>query len=348
MPLVIGESLGPYQVLAPLGVGGMGEVYRARDSKLNRDVALKILPAEFALDADRLSRFKREAQVLASLNHSNIAAIYGFEESGSVQALVLELVEGETLAERLGRGRQEGLEGQKGREIGKRLAVDEALPIARQIAEALEAAHELGIVHRDLKPANIKLRPDGTVKVLDFGLAKLTDPGVTSLQTGTNVTASPTITSPAATRMGVILGTAAYMSPEQAKGRAADKRSDVWAFGCVLFEMLTGRRVFEGEDVSDTLAFVPTKQPDWDALPPPVPPSIRKLLLRCLEKDRKRRLADLGDARLEIDDALEKPTDAKTLDGHLGRRVWLPWVLAALSGVVALGAVGFLAVERGS
>jgi eukaryotic-like serine/threonine-protein kinase len=354
--MVIGESVGPYQVLALLGLGGMGEVYRARDSKLNRDVALKILPAEFALDADRLSRFKREAQVLASLNHPNIAAIYGFEESGSVQALVLELVEGETLAERLGRGRQEGLKGQDGRESGKRLPVDEALPIARQIAEALEAAHELGIVHRDLKPANIKLRPDGTVKVLDFGLAKMLEAGGAGAAGGNvaqgfspaNGTNSPTIMSPAVTGTGLILGTAAYMSPEQAKGRSADKRSDVWAFGCVLYEMLTGTRAFEGEDVSDTLAFVLTKQPDWDALPPPVPPSIRKLLHRCLEKDRKRRLADLGDARLEIDDALQMPTDATTLDGHASRRERLPWLLAALSGVVAVGAIGYVVAEHGA
>ena len=236
MSLAAGDRLGPYEVLSELGAGGMGEVYRARDAKLKRDVALKILPDGFALDQERLARFKREAQVLASLNHPNIAAIYGFEESDGLQALVLELVEGPTLADRIGLGP---------------IPVNEAVPIARQIAEALEAAHEQGIVHRDLKPANVKLRPDGTVKVLDFGLAKSLEPAVG--RSGDAAT-SPTITSPAMTAMGIILGTAAYMSPEQAKGQPADKRSDVWAFGCVLYEMLTGRRAFRGDDVSDTLA----------------------------------------------------------------------------------------------
>jgi eukaryotic-like serine/threonine-protein kinase len=245
MPLEPGVRFGPYEVTSPLGSGGMGEVYRARDTKLSRDVALKVLPEAFTLDPDRLARFSREAQLLASLNHPNIGAIYGLEESDGAQALVLELVEGPTLADRIAEGP---------------LPLDEALPVARQIADALEAAHEQGIVHRDLTPANIKLRHDGTVKVLDFGLAKLTDPatGPSSAQ----VTQSPTITSPALmTGAGMILGTAAYMSPEQAKGRPADKRSDVWSFGCVLFEMLTGRRVFESDDVSETLAYVITKDP---------------------------------------------------------------------------------------
>ena len=267
----------------------MGEVYRARDRKLGRDVALKVVPDTFALDPDRLARFQREAQVLASLNHPHIGAIYGFEDSGEIHALVLELVEGETLADRIARGL---------------IPIDEALPIARQMAEALAAAHEQGIIHRDLKPANIKLRPDGMVKVLDFGLAKALEPAAAVNQ---DATISPTITSPAMTGMGVILGTAAYMSPEQTKGRAADKRSDLWAFGCVLYEMLTGKRVFEGEDVTDTLAFVITKQPEWNALPTTTPTTIRKLLRRCLEKDRKRRLADAADVRLEIDDALATP-----------------------------------------
>src|SRR5262245_32419533 len=246
MALEPGARLGPHEILGLLGSGGMGEVYRARDTKLNRDVAIKVLPPQFALDVDRLARFKREAQVLASLNHPHIGAIYGFEESESAQALILELVEGPTLADRIARGP---------------LPLDDALAIARQIAEALEAAHEQGIIHRDLKPANIKVRDDGTVKVLDFGLARIAEPaGVASA----SITASPTITSPALmTGVGMLLGTAAYMSPEQAKGRPADKRSDTWAFGCVLFEMLTGRRAFEGEDVSDTLAFVLTKEPDW-------------------------------------------------------------------------------------
>jgi serine/threonine protein kinase len=235
----MGTRLGPYEILAPIGAGGMGEVYRARDTKLNRDVALKILPSKFALDPDRLARFKREAQVLASLNHPHIAAIYGFEDSGETHALVLELVEGPTFADRIAKGA---------------IPLDEALPIAKQIAEALEAAHEQGIIHRDLKPANVKVREDGTVKVLDFGLAKLADPTAANAQ-NVSVTASPTITTPAMmTGVGMILGTAAYMSPEQAKGRPADKRSDIWAFGCVLYEMLTGRRAFEAGDVTETLA----------------------------------------------------------------------------------------------
>src|SRR5262245_18717512 len=254
----------------------MGEVYRARDTKLNRDIALKILPTEFALDADRLARFKREAQVLASLNHPYIAAIYGFEESSSIHALVLELVEGPTLADRLAQGP---------------MRMEEALACAGQIAEALETAHEHGIIHRDLKPANIKIREDGTVKVLDFGLAKVAEPAVASSST---LSLSPTITTPAMTQAGLILGTAAYMSPEQAKGRAADKRSDVWAFGCVLYEMLAGRRAFDGEDTSDTLASVLKTDPDWTALGADVAPPIRALIQRCLAKDRRQRIADMS------------------------------------------------------
>src|ERR1700704_2094971 len=227
MPLSAGARLGPYEILSAIGAGGMGEVYRARDTKLNRDVALKILPDAFASDPDRLARFTREAQTLAALNHPHIAHIHGLEEAGGVRALVMELVEGEDLAERIARGP---------------MPLDEALPIARQIADALEAAHEQGIIHRDLKPANIKVRPDGTVKVLDFGLAKaLEATGAMS----SSASMSPTITTPAMTQAGMILGTAAYMAPEQAKGREADKRSDIWAFGCVLYEMLTGKRVFE-------------------------------------------------------------------------------------------------------
>src|SRR5499433_879971 len=263
MPLRAGAHFGPYEILAAIGAGGMGEVYRARDTKLNRDVALKILPEAFAADASRLSRFKREAQVLASLNHPHIAAIYGFEDSGSTHALVLELVDGATLADRIAKGP---------------IPLDEALLVAKQIAEALEAAHELGIIHRDLKPANIKLRDDGTVKVLDFGLAKALEP---ASAVSPALTASPTITTPAQmTGVGMILGTAAYMSPEQAKGRPADKRSDIWAFGCVLYEMLTGKRAFEGEDVSDTLANVLRGEPDWTALPKEVSPAVRILIER--------------------------------------------------------------------
>src|SRR6266852_6166683 len=228
----------------------MGEVYRARDTRLNRDVALKILPDAFARDPDRLARFTREAQTLASLNHSNIAAIYGIEESGDVRALVMELVEGEDLSAHIGRGP---------------IPLAEALPIAKQMADALEAVHEQGIIHRDLKPANVKVRADGTVKVLDFGLAKALEPAG-AMSPGMSM--SPTITTPAMTQSGMMLGTAAYMSPEQAKGRAADRRSDVWAFGAVLYEMLTGQRAFKGEDVSDTLAFILTHEPDWTTLPP--------------------------------------------------------------------------------
>ena len=299
MAISAGTRVGPYEVTAQIGAGGMGEVYRARDSKLNRDVALKVLPEAFALDEDRLARFKREAQVLASLNHPNIAGIYGFEDSGPVHALVLEFVDGPTLADRIEQGA---------------LPVDEALPIARQIAEALEAAHEHGIIHRDLKPANIKLTGDGNVKVLDFGLAKLTEAG--DVASGfsrkvPDVTASPTITTPAMTGIGVILGTAAYMAPEQAKGRPADKRADVWAFGAVLYEMLTGCAPFEGEDVSDTLANVLKRDPDWSALPADVPVAIRALIRRCLEKDRRRRIADVAAALFAID-------EARTLGGTHG------------------------------
>ena len=265
----------------------MGEVYRARDAKLNRDVALKVLPELFARDPDRLARFKREAQVLASLNHPNIAAIYGLEESSGVQALVLELVEGPTLADRVAQGP---------------IPVDDALPMARQMAEALEAAHEQGIIHRDLKPANIKVRPDGAVKVLDFGLAKALEP-VDVVVRG-DVTSSPTITSPALTQIGVILGTAAYLSPEQVKGRPADKRSDVWAFGAVLYEMLSGQRAFKGDDISDTLAAVLRQNIDLTGLPASTPAAVRHLVSRCLDRDVRRRLRDIGEARI----ALEDPT----------------------------------------
>jgi Tol biopolymer transport system component len=328
MPLTVGTHLGSYEIMAPLGAGGMGEVYRARDRKLNRDVALKVLPDAFTQDPDRLARFTREAQVLASLNHSNIAAIYGLEDSNGVQALVLELVEGPTLADRIAKGP---------------IPLAEALPIARQIAEALEAAHEHGIIHRDLKPANIKLRPDASVKVLDFGLAKALEPVSTD---GANVTASPTITTPAMTQRGVVLGTAAYMSPEQARGATVDKRADVWAFGVVLYEMLTGRRPFEGQTVSDSLASVLKDQPSWDGLPP----NARSLLRRCLEKDPKRRLHDLADARIEIDEVL---ASAATAEAHQAParspRPWqqarIAWSVAVVFLLAAL-ALGFAAYRR--
>ncbi len=331
MALSAGTRLGPYEILSALGAGGMGEVYRARDTKLNRDVALKVLPADFALDADRLARFKREAQVLASLNHPNIAAIYGFEDSGDTHALVLELVEGGTLAEKLAQG--SGLKAQG-------LPLDEALPIARQICDALEAAHEQGIIHRDLKPANIKVRADGTVKVLDFGLAKLAESAGSRQQAaGGALSMSPTL-SMQATQAGIILGTAAYMSPEQAAGKAVDKRSDLWAFGVVLLEMLTGKPVFTGETVSHVLASVLKDEPAWTTLPANTPASIRRLLRRCLEKDRKERLSDAADARLEIKEALTTPSiDSQVASGASvgvqppGWRRALPWAVASVLGV---------------
>jgi serine/threonine-protein kinase len=327
MALTPGTRLGVYEITAQIGEGGMGQVYRARDTQLNRDVALKLLPDAFAGDPDRLARLTREAQTLASLNHPHIAAIYGIEESDRIRALVMELVEGEDLSQRLERGA---------------IPLAEALPIAKQITEALEAAHEQGIVHRDLKPANIKVRADGTVKVLDFGLAKAIEP-LSSSAAAAALANSPTITSPAAlTGAGVILGTAAYMSPEQSKGRAADRRSDVWAFGVVLYEMLTGQRPFKGDDVSETLASVLTRQPDWDLLPAASPPLIRRLLRRCLEKDRTRRLADMADARLDIDDALSgSDTDAPVPLSISRTRERLAW--AGLLLLVGLAAAAMVA-----
>src|SRR5688572_4291587 len=267
--MLTGRRLGPYQLHERIGIGGMGEVYRARDTKLGRDVAIKILPHHFTNHPERLARFEREARVLASLNHPHIGAIYGLEDADGVRALVLELVDGETLADRIARGP---------------IPLNEALAMARQIADALEAAHDKGIIHRDLKPANIKITPDGVVKVLDFGLAKLAEQA-TAPGNPPMLSMSPTITSPALmTGAGIILGTAAYMSPEQAKGREADKRSDVWAFGCVLFEMLSARRAFEGEDVAETLASVIRAEPNWRVLPGSTPLSVRTLLRHCLQK----------------------------------------------------------------
>ena len=318
-----GAKFGTYLIEELIGAGGMGEVYRARDSKLNRAVALKILPDVFAADAQRLSRFQREARTLAELNHPSIAHIHGLEEDNGISAIVMELVEGEDLAARLSRGA---------------MPLDEALPVARQIAEALEEAHAHGIIHRDLKPANIKVRDDGTVKVLDFGLAKAFNPA-----DGSNALAnSPTLTAQA-TAMGVLLGTAAYMAPEQAKGKPVDKRVDIWAFGVVLYEMLTGRRAFDGHDVTDVLAAVIKDSPSLDALPTATPPSIRRLLRRCLEKDRRERLGDMSAVRLEIRDALagESADGAKPpVASRFGKR--LAWV-AALLTIAALG--GLLAVS---
>ncbi|MFQ5724505.1 MAG: serine/threonine-protein kinase, partial [Terriglobia bacterium] len=274
---MIGHTIAHYRVTEKLGEGGMGEVYRARDDRLNRDVALKVLPEAFAQDADRLARFTREAHVLASLNHPNIAAIYGVEEAGDVRCLVLELVEGPTLAERLRPGP---------------LPLEDALPLARQIAEALEAAHEKGTIHRDLKPGNVKVTSEGTVKVLDFGLAKALE----GESVAADLSKSPTL-SEAATQAGVLLGTAAYMSPEQAKGKPVDRRADIWAFGVVLYEMLSGRQLFTGETISETLAAVMMREPDLKGLPADTPPPIRLLLARCLEKDPRRRLQAIGEAR---------------------------------------------------
>jgi serine/threonine protein kinase len=302
MPLKVGAQLGHYEILGPLGAGGMGEVYRARDAKLGRDVALKVLPAAFASDAQRMARFQRESQVLASLNHPNIASIYGLEESSTGIALVMELVEGETLAERIvGTGLAPPRAPQ-----GVPLQIDEALAIAKQIAEALEAAHEKGVIHRDLKPANIKITPQGTVKILDFGLAKAIDPQDSISSPSHSPNFSPTL-SIAATQAGVILGTVAYMSPEQAKGKSVDRRADIWAFGCVLYEMLTGQKPFEGESVSDTLAAVIKDAPSLDRLTGTTPRAIRSLLSRCLVKDPKRRLQAIGEARIAIEEYLANP-----------------------------------------
>jgi len=284
-----GVRVGPYEIVSAIGAGGMGEVYRAHDTKLGRDVAIKVLPSSLTSDSDRLARFSREAQVLAALSHPNIAAIYHVEETAEGPAIVMELVEGETLAHRIARGP---------------IPIDEALPIAKQIAEALEAAHEQGIIHRDLKPANIKLTPNGVVKVLDFGLAKLNESNGTYQSNGPHaLSMSPTTTSPALmTGVGVLLGTAAYMAPEQAKGRPADKRTDIWAFGCVLYEMLTGTQAFRGNDVADVVAEVLKSIPDWDALPSTTPNTVTRLLRRCLEKDRTRRLDSANAARLDLVD----------------------------------------------
>jgi eukaryotic-like serine/threonine-protein kinase len=333
MALTPGTRFGSYEVIGALGVGGMGEVYRARDTKLNRDVALKVLPDAFAQDPERLARFEREAQVLASLNHPHIAAIYGMEKTSGVfsgsgspektpdvfsSALVMELVEGDDLSVRI---------------AGGPLPLREAVAIAQQIAEALDAAHEQGIIHRDLKPANVKVRDDGTVKVLDFGLAKALAPAAAS---GSDAMNSPTLTA-RATEMGVILGTASYMAPEQAKGKAADRRADIWAFGVVLFEMLTGRQVFTGETASEVMASVMKEEVDWSQLPANLPASIQRLLRRCLEKDPRKRLSSMGDARLELgesDAAPVTPAPASAARGSLGR----------LAGAIAVGAVVTTAV----
>jgi serine/threonine protein kinase/Tol biopolymer transport system component len=333
MALDLGTRVGPYEITAPIGVGGMGEVYRAKDTKLKRDVAIKVLPDDVARDSDRLLRFEREAQVLASLNHPHIAAIYGLEESDGVPCLVLELVEGQTLADMLAQGS---------------LTPDKALHIARQIASALEAAHEKGIIHRDLKPANVMVTPEESAKVLDFGLAKalVDDP----VENGMGASLSPTLTA-AATRAGTILGTASYMSPEQARGKPVDRQADIWAFGCVLFEMLTGRQAFPGETASDAIARILEREPDWQELPAGTSPKIRELLQRCLQRDHRNRLHDIADARIEIDEILANPSSASASASDMATQQmvshprWLlvlPWVVV----VVLVGLLGWRSVQQ--
>jgi serine/threonine protein kinase/Tol biopolymer transport system component len=320
-----GTRLGAYEIVSLLGSGGMGEVYLAKDTKLGRDVALKILPDAFTNDPERLARFRREAQVLASLNHPHIGAIYGLEEANSQQFLVLELVAGESLNKRIARGA---------------IPVAEALVIARQIAEAIEVAHEKGVIHRDLKPANIALTRDGNVKVLDFGLAKAMEP---PSGTPIDLANSPTITSPAMmTGVGMILGTAAYMSPEQSRGHTVDKRTDIWAFGCVLYEMLTGRAAFAGETIADTIAAILEREPDFSKLPATTPPGVRRLLQRCLAKDPKRRLRDIGDAQPDLDDVGSIPTTESR-----GRTAWrmLRWAFVLAVGV-GIGGTGVWLIHR--
>jgi eukaryotic-like serine/threonine-protein kinase len=317
-----GAMLGPYEILAPIGAGGMGQVYRARDTRLNRTVAIKVLPEAFAHDPDRLARFQREAKLLAALNHPNIATIHGLEQANGTHYLVMELVAGETLADRVHR---EGA-----------LPIEEALPVARQIAEALEAAHEKGIIHRDLKPANVKVTPEGKVKVLDFGLAKaFAGDGATE-----DPSNSPTL-SAMVTVQGVILGTAAYMSPEQARGKAVDKRTDIWAFGCVLFELLSGRVVFSGATISDTIAAILEREPDWSALPKSTSATIRRLLRRCLEKNPMQRLRDIGDARVELEETveptLEKPPGTVSRMSLSRSQVTAGAVALALAAIVGAG-----------
>jgi hypothetical protein len=322
LALAPGSRLGVYEITAHIGEGGMGQVYRATDTKLKRQVAIKILPASFATDPDRLARFQREAEVLASLNHPNIAAIYGLEESGGITALAMELVEGDDLSQRI---------------AGGAIPIDEALPIARQIADALEAAHEQGIIHRDLKPANIKVRSDGTVKVLDFGLAKAVEPAGFS---SSAASLSPTITTPAMTQSGMILGTAAYMSPEQASGRPVDKRADIWSFGVVLFEMLSGQRMFGGETIAHTLADVLRAPIDVGKLPQDTPRVVRTLITRCLDRVVKTRLRDIGEARVTIGKYLADPASGEIPYATRPTRQWVAWGAAAVLALLAL--VGWL------
>jgi serine/threonine-protein kinase len=334
MPLASGSRIGPYEISSRIGAGGMGEVFRAIDVNLGRPAAIKVLPAALAGDADRLARFEREAQTLALLNHPNIAQVFGFEKGeGAFRALAMELVEGPTLAERI---------------AGRPIPIDEAIPIAIQIADALESAHDHGVIHRDLKPQNIKVRPDGTVKVLDFGLAKAIDTGAGSRESGTANANSPTITTPAITHAGVVLGTASYMSPEQARGRVVDRRADIWAFGCVLFEMLTGKRAFDGSEVSDVYVSVLRDEPAWPTLPAGTPPHVKSLLRRCLVKDVRRRLPHIGVARLELAEGPTEVVDAAPVLPAPAPRARASWLAGVATGLflVALGAAGYLLWSR--
>ncbi len=339
-----GARLGPYEILSAIGAGGMGEVYRAHDAKLNRDVAIKVLPAALASDPERLARFKREAQVLASLNHPNIAHVYGFEtatlpDGSTVHFLAMELVEGADLAERLRHGA---------------IPVDETIAIAKQIAEGLEEAHEHGIIHRDLKPANVKVTPDSKVKILDFGLAKAFEGERPSSTAKSQLSHSPTM-SRHATEAGLILGSAAYMSPEQARGKAVDKRADIWSFGVMVYEMLTGKRLFSGETVSDVLAAVLTREPDLGALPPPPPAQLRQLLRRCLERNPRDRLHDIADARLVPEDALGGRADEALATSAVGapqpsrqHTPWPQWLFGIALGAVALATLDRTLLSPGS
>lgn len=328
---MIGKTISHYEILQKLGEGGMGVVFRAKDTKLGRQVAIKTLPEKFAQDRERLARFEREAKLLASLNHPSIATIFGLEEASGIHFLVLELVEGQTLAERVFAGS---------------LETAEALEICHQIAEALEAAHEKGIIHRDLKPSNIKVTPEGKVKVLDFGLAKAFEAAASGEAAGVDLSKSPTLTADSS-RSGIILGTAAYMSPEQTRGKQLDKRADIWSFGCVLYEMFTGKQAFKGETISDTIAAILEHEPDWKALPEATPLRIRDLLRRCLQKNPHKRLHDIADARIEIEETLSETSGVLQVSSEaesekkpvLGRRLIFSYVLLAIVSAVISGAV---------
>ena len=315
---MIDQTLSHYRIIEKIGQGGMGEVYRAEDTNLDREVAIKVLPERFSQDPERLARFEREAKLLASLNHPNIAAIYGFEHSGEIHFLVLELVEGDTLAERVAKGP---------------LPVEEALEVCRQIAEGVEAAHDKGVIHRDLKPANVKVTPEGKIKILDFGLAKAFEGEVAAA----DISQSPTLTEEM-TRAGVILGTAAYMSPEQAKGQPVDKRTDIFAFGCVLYELLTAKRAFAGDTITETIASVLKSEPDLEALPEKTAWRVLELLRQCFEKDARERLQHLGDGRIQINRALTEPTtspiDGMSAAQPAGWKILAPWALAVVAGII--------------